>query len=219
MQRALIGLLVASQLGACAATTYAPYDQKDAAQPLFERRVYAHVAPELASRPLRCVMVTPGERDGDGALMAAVAASLRRQLADHFERVIAAEESARAAGRWAYDTDSDPDLRRMAERLDCDSALRWRVLDGAERFALVWADRRVGLEVELLRAGDGLVLWQASHVGVRWAGGAPLSWLALPVAVAQAAQLHQDRDGIASLVDDVVRRVTATLSVLPSRSP
>lgn len=219
MRRALIGLFVVVQLGGCGATTYAPYDQKDAAAPPFERRVFAHVAPELASHPRRCAMVTPGERDGDGALSAAVARSLRRQLADHFERVVGAQESARAASRWGYDADSDSDLRRMAERLGCDAVLRWRALDGAGRFALVWADRRIGLEVELVRAADGLVLWQASHVGVRWAGGAPMSWLALPVAVAHAAQLHQDEDGVSSLIDDVVRRVTATLSVLSSGSP
>lgn len=221
MRRALIrigGWLVSAALiGGCTATTYAPYDERETATPLFERRVYAHVAAEMAHDMPRCVMIVPADPGLDRGIASRVAGSLGRHLADHFGRVVGSEESTRAAGRMAYDAAGEQEQRALAAGMACDSVLRWRVLDGSGRFAVILADQRFGLEVELVRARDGLALWQASHLGNRWAGGAPLSWLALPLAVAQAVQLHHDDDGFASLIEDVVRRMTATLSVVASK--
>ncbi len=209
--------IVAALAGGCTATTYRPYDQREAATPLLERRVYAHVSAEIASDLPRCVMIVPADPGLDQSITSRVTGSLRRHLVDHFERVIGSEEAERAAGGMAYEGAGEQEQRALATGMACDSVLRWRVLDGSGRFALIWADQRFGLEVELVRSRDGLALWQASHLGNRWAGGAPLSWLALPIAVAQATQLHNDDDGFTSLIEDVVRRMTATLSVVASK--
>ncbi len=208
---------IAALAEGCTATTYRPYDQRESAASPFERRVYAHVAPEMAQDMPRCVMIVPADPGLEHGIASRVSGSLRRHLADRFERVIGSEETERAAGRMAYDGAGEQEQRALAAGIACGSLLRWRILDGSGRFAVILADQRFGLEIELVRARDGLALWQASHLGNRWAGGAPLSWLALPMAVAQAAQLHHDDDGFASLIEDVVRRMTATLSVVASK--
>ncbi len=110
---------------------------------------------------------------------------------------------------------ADPgDLRRLAAATHCRTALTWRMIDTGEVFLGVWSERHLDLEATLAPMGDKAPLWRARHAGRRSDGGLPLSPLSVPFVVADVALRHRDSKLDASLVDDVARRLFATLPSL-----
>ena len=73
------------------------------------------------------------------------------------------------------------------------------------------AKTRGGRTVRGIRIGDGRELWKARHQGIRSDGGLPLSPVSAAVSSFEATRFHLDDDITASLTDDVVRRLIATL--------
>ena len=78
-------------------------------------------------------------------------------------------------------------------------------------FALVWAQLSLGLEAQLSRARDGLVLWKARHTATRSDGGIAISPFGVVSSAVEATALVSDGDQLVSLAADVTRRVIATL--------
>ena len=63
----------------------------------------------------------------------------------------------------------------------------------------------------MVRLADRSLLWRARHTGIRADGGLPTSFVSVAVHAALATRFAADQDVEPSLVDDVVRRLTATL--------
>ena len=78
-------------------------------------------------------------------------------------------------------------------------------------YILIWAQRSVGLEVTMRRTSDHVELWKARHQGIRAEGGLPLSPVSMAVSSFNAARFYSDDDVTPSLIDDVVRRLVASL--------
>jgi hypothetical protein len=205
---AMVCLLLA--LGACTATEYRAYEERSPAEaPLAGRQVFYKVEPAFYDRPPDCVVVLApsGPPEAAGLLEEALA----RHLAGRMARVVGPLERRRAERSLAVDLGDENGRKVFAAASGCPAFLQSRIIDTDSGSALVWSGRRFGAAVEMTRAADEAVLWQASHTASRSDGGVPLSPLSLPVSVFNALRFGQDSDQLPSMVDDVVRRMIVTL--------
>ncbi len=93
----------------------------------------------------------------------------------------------------------------------CPALLRWRVLEAGHDNALVWSRKHISLNAALIRARDGVALWRARSTASRSSGDVPLSLFSLPLGVLRAVAFQGDDDAVASLLDDLARRMLASL--------
>ena len=70
---------------------------------------------------------------------------------------------------------------------------------------------RIGIEVKMVRAGNGQLLWRARHVANRSEGGIPFTPIGVVVDGYSSTRFSADREIIDSVVDDAVRRLVASL--------
>ena len=177
-----------------------------------DRTVIYKVDGAFYRSPPRCAVVMPIRwPDADLRLVRQVEDALGRHLTAKVDRVIGPAARDRAARRRVYDLGDAEQRRRLARALGCDTVVEGETRAAESTFALVWARTRFGLAVSLERASDGRSLWRASHTAERSAGGLPLSILGMPKDAFSAGRLMKDGEVFPSMVDDVVRRVMASL--------
>jgi hypothetical protein len=208
----IAAVLVALLLGACSGTRYVEFDQElDNTQVLF-RTVAVDVAPEFRDEFPDCVVVMPplGGRGSDnysGVIEAALAAHLTKKI----NRVVVSIERDAAMRRLAINVNQDEDLRALASALECDALITSEILITDKKYFLVWSQLQIGLVVKMTRMRDGQLLWRARHVADRSEGGLPLSVFGAAVEAYSSTKLTMDEDVTASVVDDAVRRLVASL--------
>ncbi len=200
---------------ATAACTEVRYLREGGAEPAdspLDRTVLYKVEGDFYRSPPRCTVVMPIHwPNADPALARQVEEALGRYLIAKVDRVIGPAARDRAARRRVYDLGDADQRRRLARALGCDTVVEGETRAAESTFAVVWAQTRFGLAVSLERAGDGRRLWRASHTAERSAGGLPLSILGLPRDALSAGRLMKDGEVFPSMLDDVVRRVMASL--------
>ncbi len=206
--------LVVVQLAAAACTEvrYVREGGAETAAGLLDRAVVYKVEGDFYRSPPRCAVVMPIRWPAaDPRLARQVEEALGRHLMTKVDRVIGPAARDRAARQRVYDLDDAEQRRRLARALGCDTVVEGETRAAESTFAVVWAQTRFGLSVSLERAGDGRRLWRASHTAERSAGGLPLSILGVTKDAFSAGRLMKDREVFPSMLDDVVRRVMASL--------
>lgn len=211
MSKAIAIVLVALAVQGCVETQYVPYgeEQKPTAEPIAARQVFYRIEQAFYDSPPDCVLVLSpvGPEEVGGLLEGALA----RHMSGRVPRVIGPAERRRDERALAFDLGDEADQRRYAKSVNCAALLRPKITNLENGMALVWSGRRFGAALELIRATDGALLWQASHATSRSDGGVPLSPLSLPMTVFNALRFGQDTDQFPSMVDDAVRRMVVTL--------
>ena len=201
--------LIALAASAACTTTYRSYDGTAAAALPWDREIIYDVDPAIYSSAPECVLVAPAAPDSP--LSEIIERALARHLSEKVSRVIGPAERRRAERELALDLSDARDRRHFASASGCGAILEWTVLAAEDDYAVVFSQRRFGMEVALTRPGDGAKLWQAAHVARRADGGLPLSLVSVPLAAFEATRFHQDEDIVASMVEDVARRLFVTL--------
>jgi hypothetical protein len=163
--------------------------------------------------PPACVIVLPVKKPGTPLRAARyVEASVERFLAIRFDRVLAGSHRDRQVRHLALDLARPADLQVFAKNLDCHHAMTVTLGGGGLSYAVIWAERRVGLDLRLTRIGDlASPLWWARDEGARGDGGLPFSPLGVASALLRAGRVAGDDDQERSLLDDVLRRMTRSL--------
>ena len=163
--------------------------------------------------PPACVVVLPAKTPGRPEIATRdVEASVERFLATRFDRVLAGAYRDRQARHLALDLARPEDLGIFAARTKCHHALSVTIGGGGLSYAVVWAERRVGLALRLTRIGDDEIpLWWARDGGARGDGGLPLSPLGIAGALFRAGRVAGDQGQGISLLDDVLRRMMRSL--------
>lgn len=163
--------------------------------------------------PPACVVALPLKSPGRPELATRdVEASVERFLAIRFDRVLAGRNRDRQARHLALDLERPRDLVIFAARTGCHHALSVKMGGGGLSYAVIWAERRVELELRLSRIGDrGSLLWSGRAGGSRGDGGLPFSPLGIAGAMFRAGQVASARDQGLSLVDDLLRRIMTSL--------
>ena len=207
------GLCILGALGisACTTTSYRTYQTPAPEQNALIREVVYHVDTELYASPPRCVVILPTNKDIDVEHTNLIERALVRHLRDSIPRVITIDERRELTRSLAVDLAEKQDRQAFARATSCEAHLTWNVLDAESQFLLFWSHRSLGLEVALIRSRDDMTLWKARHSASRSNGGLPLSPISAPISAYQAASLAGDADVTPSMIEDVIRRLFATL--------
>ncbi len=161
----------------------------------------------------RCILVLPMDRDrvGDAAARA-LEDAVARHLAHRVGRVVPAGRVGHERRRRALRPD---DLKRLGRALRCDAAMQIKTPGFQRTFALVWAQARLGLTLQLRATRNGEALWWGRHAAERSEGGLPMGLLSLPIEAFSASRFAEDADVLPSMADDVARRVMESLPPVP----
>lgn len=200
-------------LGACAGTNYVGYgDATDG--PEFPSRTVAFEFGQkfYAEMPDCALIMPPATEEGLEVYAAVVEESLSRHMAMKFTRIIGPVERDIMAREMSIDLDRADDRRALAEGLGCETFVLTKINEPGADYLLVWSRVHVGLDVRMEYVYDQSMLWQSRHVAARSGGGLPLSPLGIIVNGFQAGRFAADEsDIVASVIDDAVRRMVASL--------
>ena len=158
-----------------------------------------------------CVVVLPTVGAAPPELKKSLARSLARYLTLKVPRVVTPTVLSRLARKQAIDLDSETGWRMLAMMISCPHAVQAEIQEVSDLFVGVWAQKQLTVELRLMRAKDGAVLWDAGHSVARGDGGLPLSPLSLGVGFFKAASHSRDAEVMLSMLDDALRRMMVTL--------
>ena len=137
--------------------------------------------------------------------------ALGRHMTEKLSRVVDRAERTLLARQNSLQMSLPEDGKALAKILNCDTVLASRVVGSGHTYLIVWSQVRIGIEIVMLRASDGKVLWQARHVAERSDGGVPLSPVGLVVESYSSAQFSSDGEVAEATVEDAVRRLVRSL--------
>lgn len=140
-----------------------------------------------------------------------VEAAVARRLSDRVARVIGPAEREVLGRGLAVGLDDSRDRRDFERLTGCGHVMEVRPIGVGSRSLGFWAERRVGLVLELKEIGREAPVWTAQGVSSRADGGLPLSVLGAIGAVARADRFWNDADVPESLVDDLLRTLVRSL--------
>ena len=203
----MMAILAVLALAGCQATQSAGYG---ASTMPGARMVEVEAARGLHAADARCVTVLPFPARPDNLSPADVEAGVALHLGRRFDRVIGPAQRDRILRGDGMALDHEGDRKAFARRTACRLFMAVAPYGEDSTYAGIWAERRVGLELALSEAG-GAVLWRARHVARRGDGGLPFGVLAAAGAAVRAGRLWSDPEAGLSLLDDALRRITATL--------
>lgn len=210
----LVGALTAAFMAAaCAETQYVSYGEgpsADVAGISPKRTVEHESASDFLLDPPRCVLLAPTlTKDAEPKLVEMVERAIIPNIAMRVSRVIASGTRDQAARYRGLDMTRPADRRALAAAMNCEAVAEVEIQESGADFLLVWSNLRLGLELRVIRADSGAVLWRARHLARRSDGGLPLG-IGSIASVYSAANLAADEDQAASLVDDATRRIFVT---------
>ena len=204
-----IGIVVAG----CAKTNYVGYDKETASVPGVPLRTVAvQVDDAYFSDFPDCTIIMP-TRTAAGLedFKPLVEGALGHHMTKKVSRVVGGTERDLRARQASLEVGRTEDRKGLAEATGCKTLLYSRVVGPGHTYLVVWSQVQIGLEIVMLRAADGQVLWKARHIADRSGGGLPLSPIGLAVDTYASTQFSSDREIAESVVDDAVRRLVRSL--------
>jgi hypothetical protein len=213
LKKTVTVLAIGFVAAACARTSYVGYDKETASVPGIPLRTVAvKVDDAYFSDFPDCTIIMP-TRTAAGLefFKPLVEEALGHHMTKKVSRVIGGTERDIRARRAALEVGRTEDRKELAEATGCKTLLYSRVVGPGHTYLVVWSQVQIGLEVVMLRAADGHVLWKARHIADRSDGGLPLSPIGLAVDTYSSTQFSSDREIAVSVVDDAVRRLVRSL--------
>jgi tetratricopeptide (TPR) repeat protein len=101
-------------------------------------------------------------------------------------------------------------VRVVGARLNCAAVVQGKVTEYGSNFYGLYSKVAVGADLKLLRAVDGEVLWEGSHVAQSHGGSVPLSPIGLAMGIYDASNNVRDEQ-IFRIIDDLARRLVSTI--------
>jgi len=102
------------------------------------------------------------------------------------------------------------DRKAVAERIKCAAIMEGEVTEYGTVFLGVYSRVAVGIDLKLVRAADGVVLWEGRHTAASHGGTIPLDPIGVAMGVADAASNVRDEQ-ILRVTDDLARRLVSTI--------
>ena len=98
----------------------------------------------------------------------------------------------------------------IGEKLNCAAVVRGQVTEYGSNFYGLYSNVAVGADLKLVRAADGQVLWEGSHVAQSHGGSVPLSPIGVAMGIYDASSNVRDEQ-IYRGIDDLARRLVSTI--------
>ena len=213
LQTVVAVLAIGFVVAACAKTNYVGYDKGTASVsgvPL--RTVAVEVDGAYFDNFPNCTIIMPSRTTtGLENFKPLVEEALARQMTKKVSRVVGRTERDLRTRQAAIDMRRIEDRKELAKITECETLLYSRVVGPGHTYLVVWSQVQIGLEVVMLRATDGHVLWKARHIAERSDGGLSLSPIGIAVDTYSSAQFSSDQEIAESVVNDAVRRLVRSL--------
>ncbi len=199
-------------LSSCQSVSYVDYNSApEVTDTSLSRSVAYEVTPAFELSPPNCVVVLPfGGKEMSSGRGHAVERALARYLFEKVDHVVGPLARDHVAEVQGIDARSSDGMELLLRHFRCDYVIRSTPVGDNGVYALVWAQARVGLQVQLEHGRRGTVLWRARHVATRSDGGLPLSPLGVAANMFWAARFQSDREEYKTLTDDAARRIMRT---------
>lgn len=101
-------------------------------------------------------------------------------------------------------------LKTLGEKLNCGALVQGQVTEYGSNFYGVYSKVAVGADLKLIRATDGEILWEGSHVAQSHGGSVPLSPIGLAMGIFDASNNVREEQ-IYRIIDDLARRLVSTI--------
>ena len=199
--RRLVLLLLA--LTGCSRPHYVDEGAGDATA-LVGQNVNFQVFEAYKTAPPDCVAILPLAADSleQGQL---VRQSLFAHLATQSKRGVRLERVDHEAGQTAGN------VAALGQRLHCGAFIQGKVTEYGGDFLLLYSRVAVGVDLQMIRASDGTILWSGRHVAVSYGGTVPLDLVGVGMSVADAVGNLTNDEQVLRLTDDVARRLVSTI--------
>ena len=102
------------------------------------------------------------------------------------------------------------DLKIIGEKLNCEALVQGLVTEYGSSFYGVYSKVSVGADLKLLRASDGEVLWEGTHLAQSRGGSLPMSPIGLALGIYDASSNVREEQ-IYRIIDDLARRLVSTI--------
>lgn len=212
MRRRLALAAVVAALSGCTSPVYVDKGQGEQAVPLALNLVEFQVHEAWRTAPPACIAILPlgGPERGelDTGRIEAVRRAIYAHLAPQGRRVV---KPARVDFVLAAMPDAERgDMAQLGRRLDCDGLLSGRVTESGAQFLAVYSRVATGAELRMVRAGDGVLLWEGRHTASLHGGGLPISPIGVAMGILDAAR-NMDEEQTLRAIDDLARRLATTI--------
>lgn len=203
-------------LSACVTPGYQDHSGKSAAgnaqtEDVKATDIHFRLSSQFYRDPPLCAIVLPTEKAPNADSSVQIARAFARHLRGRMDRVIFPLEAMGLARNLALDLNEETDLRRLAHKSRCAYFARSSVYDYGEEFGLVLAQKKIGVHATIFKPDHEYPVWEATNTAWRGDGGVPLSPLSIITSVTSAAIFSQNREIMASLADDLFRRLVTTI--------
>ncbi|EME67706.1 hypothetical protein H261_22173 [Paramagnetospirillum caucaseum] len=102
------------------------------------------------------------------------------------------------------------DRAELGKRLRCGALLEGEVTESGTMFLALYSRVSVGAELRLIRAADGVVLWEGKHVAASHGGSLPLDPVGVAMGILDAVNNVGDEQ-LLRVTDDLARRLVSTI--------
>lgn len=211
LRMAFIVAVTAFLSNGCMTTTYRSMDEPAAEPSPLERPVDYFLSDQFFQSPPLCAAVWAAPNNLPAEVQAAIQRSVERNMAVTFSTIRTVDETISIARRLAVDLTHPGDRRVFGRQTRCGALMEITMDSATDNFAVLWAQRGLGLSLRLIRSSDSELLWAARHFAQRMNGGLPLSLISIPFTIARASSLANDKEAFDSIADDAVRRMIKTL--------
>lgn len=208
--RALMVAGLALSLGACASPSFVDKASSPGGELLNE--VVFQVHDIYTADPPSCIAVLPFTVTGDGGVKAEDAERVRRAIYSHLspQRKRDVEIPAVDAVLAEMPAADRADMAKIGKRLNCGALLVGAVTEHGSRYFAVYSRVAVGADLKMIRARDGAVYWEGSHVAQVHGGGIGIDPLGVAMGIFDAANNMRDEQPL-RVADDLARRLASTI--------
>jgi hypothetical protein len=102
------------------------------------------------------------------------------------------------------------DRAELGRRLRCGALLEGEVTESGTMFLALYSRVAVGADLRLVRASDGVVLWEGRHVAASHGGSVPLDPVGVAMGILDAVN-NVGEEQILRVTDDLARRLISTI--------
>ncbi len=102
------------------------------------------------------------------------------------------------------------DLPYLGNELHCDTLVIGEVTEYVSDFYTVYSRVAVGAKIKMVRASDGILLWEGGHTAESHGGSVPLSPIGLAMGIYDAAD-NVNEEQLFRVADDLARRLVSTI--------
>ena len=196
---------------ACMQTSYSEISDAPQRTNFFDRSVEFKLYREFFQFAPECVVISIRSSHAINPVSLLIARSFERYLRDKIKKVIGLRHAVKLSRKIGVSLDYQEDRIIFANLSKCSFLAEIEIRRIEDTFLLIWANRSIDLNFQLLCLLTGKTLFKSSHTAKRGNGGIPLSAYAMPISLAQAAKVTGDREIFLSLADDAARRMLKPL--------